>query len=344
MAETFLITGATGLIGFHVLLAVLAQGHRVRYVVRSTEKAQTVSSNPAVERLAPGDHLVPIVIPDLTVADALDAAIQGVTHVIHCASPVPAPSADPRTEVCEPTIKMSANVLSAALKTPSVRRVVLTSSIVANLGVIPPQRFVSATTRAVLPPMPNVYNNVFEAYLLGKVVEMRNTDEPRARTFLYPMLCSYVVPGYVYGRNELMTGDAQAMKTRNSSNNLLMLALTGGKLPFPVHNGFAHVDDLGELYLRVALLDAQKAKEEGLPQDFGMAVKIEYAKVFSYVKVAYPKAVKEGIFKKGNLPSFPTFYDSDAAKKVLGRDFGSFESAVVGVAGQYLERLGKDKA
>ncbi|CAG9983856.1 unnamed protein product [Clonostachys byssicola] len=343
MAATFLITGATGLIGFHVLLAVLAQGHRVQYVVRSAEKAQMVSSNPAVERLAPGDCLVPIVIPDLTVADALDAAMQGVTHVIHCASPVPAPSADPRTDVCEPTIMMSANLLSAALKTPSVQRVVLTSSIVANLGVIPPQRFVSATTRAVLPPMPNVYKNVFEAYLLGKVVEMRNTDEfVKSKSPHFSV--SYVVPGYVYGRNELMTGDAQAMKTRNSSNNLLMLALTGGKLPFPVHNGFAHVDDLGELYLRVALLDAQKAKEERLPQDFGMAVKVDYAKVFSYVKAAYPKAVKEGIFKKGNLPSFQTFYDSDAAKKVLGRDFRSFESAVVDVAGQYLERLGKEKA
>ncbi|VUC38175.1 unnamed protein product [Clonostachys rosea] len=317
MAATFLITGATGLIGFHVLLTVLAAGYQVRYVVRSEEKAQTVSSNPAIERLAPGDRLAPIIIADFTVADAFDTAIQGVTHVIHCASPVPAPSADPRTEVCEPTIKMSANILNAALKTPSVQRVVLTSSIVANLGVIPPQRFVSASTRAVLPPMPNVYKNVFEAYLLGKVVEMRNTDD-FVKTKKPHFSVSYV-PGYIYGRNELMIGEAEAMKTRNSSNNLLMLALTGGKLPFPVHNGFAHMDDVGELYLRVALLDAQKAKEEKLPQDFGIATKM-----FSYVKAAYPKAVKERIFKKGHLSIFPTFYDSDAAKKVLGREFKSF--------------------
>lgn len=106
MAATFLITGASGLIGFRILLAVLAAGHRVRYTVRSEEKAQIVKSNPAVQKLgiATDDRLSAVVIPDFTVEGAFDAALEGVTHVIHAGSPVPMPTFDPRTQVFEPTL------------------------------------------------------------------------------------------------------------------------------------------------------------------------------------------------------------------------------------------------
>lgn len=103
MATTFLITGASGLIGFRILLAALAAGHNVRYTVRSEEKARVVSNNPAVKKLGAGDRLLPIVIPDLAVNGAFDSAVQDVTHIIHAGSPVPVPVFDPTTQVYEPT-------------------------------------------------------------------------------------------------------------------------------------------------------------------------------------------------------------------------------------------------
>lgn len=103
MTETFLITGASGLIGFRILLAALAAGHNVRYTVRSEEKAKIVSNNPAVKKLGAGERLVPIVIPDLTIDGAFDSAVQKVTHIIHTGSPVPVPTFDPTTQVYEPT-------------------------------------------------------------------------------------------------------------------------------------------------------------------------------------------------------------------------------------------------
>lgn len=105
MAATFLITGASGLIGFRILLAVLAAGHNVRYTVRSDEKAKVVSSNPAIEKLGitTGDRLSPVVIPDFSIDGAFDAALDGVTHIIHAGSPVPVPTFDPTTQVYEPT-------------------------------------------------------------------------------------------------------------------------------------------------------------------------------------------------------------------------------------------------
>lgn len=77
-----------------------------------------------------------------------------------------------------PAIKMSTSILET-LKTPNVQRVVIRSSIVANLGIIP-QRFVSTTTRAVLPPMLNVHKNVFEAYLLRKLDYAQMFSYPKA--------------------------------------------------------------------------------------------------------------------------------------------------------------------
>lgn len=103
MVATFLITGASGLIGFRILLNALASGYNVRYTVRSEEKAKVVFNNPAVKKLGAGDRLLPFVIPDLTVDGALDSAVQGVTYIIHAGSPVPVPSFDPITQIYEPT-------------------------------------------------------------------------------------------------------------------------------------------------------------------------------------------------------------------------------------------------
>lgn len=103
MPSTFLITGASGLIGFRILLNALEAGHDVRYTVRSEEKANIVSSNPAVQKLGAGDRLSAIVISDSTVDGAFDSALEGVTHIIHTGSPVPMPHFDPKTQIFEPT-------------------------------------------------------------------------------------------------------------------------------------------------------------------------------------------------------------------------------------------------
>ncbi|KAG8159439.1 hypothetical protein KVR01_011100 [Diaporthe batatas] len=337
MAATFLITGASGLIGFRILLTALASGHNVRYTVRSEEKAKVVSENPAVKKLGAGDRLVPLVIPDLAVDGALDSAVQGVTHIIHVGSPVPVPTFDPVTQIYEPTVRMSAGILQSALKSPSVRRVVITSSIVANLNPSPEASaaVASASTRVPPPsPVPKTFDNVMEAYVVGKLVEMRDTDNFAKDQAKSPhFTISHVVPGYVFGRNELAL-DTGMMQTQNSSNNFLMVGLLGGELPFPIHGGFAHIDDVAEIHVRVALDEAYAGK------DVGIATKVDYATIFDQIKDKYPEAVKSGIFKKGVVPTLPVEYDSSDAKGILG-ELKSFEAAVSDVAAQYLELLEK---
>ncbi|KAI2468674.1 NAD(P)-binding protein [Annulohypoxylon bovei var. microspora] len=292
MAATILITGASGLIGFRVLLAALAAGHNVRYTVRSEEKAQVVSSNPAVRKLAPGDRLSPVIISDFSADGAFDTALRGVTHIVHAGSP--------------PTVKITSGLLSSALKAPTVQRVIITSSIVANLGFTPPP--------PQLLPVPSTFGDVFEGYITGKIVELHNTDE-FVKTGNPHFTVSHVIPGYVFGRNELAL-DAAMMQTQNSSNNFLMMGMVGGG-------------------------DAPKAGEI---EDFGVATKVDYGSIFDLVEKTFPKAVEAGVFKRGKVPTLPVNYESSDVEKLLGRKLKTFDSAVVDVASQYLEKLGKDKA
>ena len=339
MTATIFITGATGLIGFRILLAALTAGHNVCYVARSEEKAQIVSSNPAVQKLAPGDRLFSIIVPDLSVDGAFDEALKGVTHVIHAGAPTPVPTHDPMTEIYDPTIKIATNLLSSALKSPSLQRFVITSSIVANLGLTSSSSAVNAYTRPPLPnPVPSAFSNVFEGYVTAKIVELYNTDE-FIKTHNPPFTISHVFPGYVFGRNELAL-DPVAMQTQNSSNNLLMMAMLGTEPPYHLLGGFVHVDDLADIHLRVLFLEPQV----GEVQDFGILTKVDYETIFDYVQEAYPRAVANGIFKRGKVTNLPIAYDPSNIEELLGRKPKSFRSAVLDVAGQYLDQLGIEKA
>ena len=89
MSPLVLVTGATGHVGFAVLIATLKSGYRVRAAVRSAAKASVISSNPVVKSLnLPTSSLTFVTVPDLTLPGAYDSAAQDVDYIIHVASPI----------------------------------------------------------------------------------------------------------------------------------------------------------------------------------------------------------------------------------------------------------------
>lgn len=349
MAPIILITGATGFIGFRVLVTTLSAGHTVRCTVRSDAKAKIISSNPAIEKLSPGSRLSFTIVPDMSASGAMDAALKDVTYVLHVGSPVPIPGYDPVTQVYEPTIKGISNLLASALHTPTLKRIIITSSIVSSLSpTSPPPPKTTASTR-IPPPNPcpptTGFTNVFEAYQFAKIVSMAATD-----TFLqdHPDLhfsLAHIIPGYVFGRNELIC-DAEQMLTANSSNILLMEALTGATVPAPILGGAAHVDDVADVHLRTLFLPESEpgADAQLLSKDFAVTIPVKYADAFEFVAKRYPKAVEEGVFLRGSMETMPMGYDASETERVLGIRFREFEDAVYEVAEQYLELLGKERA
>ncbi len=67
--------------------------------------------------------------------------MKGVNALLHIASPLAAPPDDFESSVVQPALQGTMNILKGATKSPSIRRIVITSSIVA---VVPWVDFLSA--------------------------------------------------------------------------------------------------------------------------------------------------------------------------------------------------------
>jgi nucleoside-diphosphate-sugar epimerase len=115
------ITGATGFIGAQITAFALRAGFNVKLSAR--REAQIDSLREAFKEFA--DRVEFVVVPDITKSGAFDAALQGTEHVIHVASPL----AKPGEDLLTPAVKGTTSVLESALKTPSIKKVVITASV-----------------------------------------------------------------------------------------------------------------------------------------------------------------------------------------------------------------------
>lgn len=334
-----LVTGATGLIGFRVLVETLRKGYVVRFTARSEEKAQKVLSRPVIQSLKAQDRLSYVLVPSISAEGAYDEALQGVSYVLHVGSPVPVPTYDPVTQIYEPTVQGIASLLNSALKTPTLKRLVITSSIVATLSPMPdPSVTCTAATRIPITEPPHTPANVFEAYIFGKIIELNKTDEFVATRNPH-FTVAHVFPGYVFGRNDLLDGDE--LLTSISSNGFLLASILGQDIGMQLHGGYVHIDDLVDVHLRVLELSPTTP---GAAAAFGACTTIEAFNTFDVVEKHFPKAVAEGTFSRGVMGRLPISYDSSETERTLGIQFRSFESAVVDTAGQYLQSQGKELA
>lgn len=126
--DTWLITGGSGFLALHCISQTLAAGHKVRTTVRSASKqASILSALDAV--LPPVDSSdVEFVVTDLLSDEGWDQAMDGISVVLHTASPFPGEQPKDENKVIKPAVEGTIRVLKAAKKAGTVRRVVVTSS------------------------------------------------------------------------------------------------------------------------------------------------------------------------------------------------------------------------
>jgi dihydroflavonol-4-reductase len=130
------VTGASGFLGKHIVLALMQAGHSVRASVRNPAMAEQVRHAvlPNVNRNA-SDRLQFVTL-DLTHDEGWAEAMGGASALVHTASPFPiAPPKNP-DDLVRPAVDGTRRALCAA-KTAGVSRVILTSSAIA---VIQPWR------------------------------------------------------------------------------------------------------------------------------------------------------------------------------------------------------------
>lgn len=126
---TVLVTGGTGFLGAHCIIAALNAGHRVRTTVRDLKRETDVRAMLKVAGVDPGDRLS-FAAADLMRDDGWANAVAGCDYVLHVASPFPATFPKDENEIIVPARDGALRVLRAA-KAAGVKRVVLTSSFAA---------------------------------------------------------------------------------------------------------------------------------------------------------------------------------------------------------------------
>ncbi len=130
MTHTLLVTGAAGYLASWIVHDLLGQGHTVHGTVRSLRDAAKLEHLHKLAARYPGR--LQLFEADLVQPGSFDAAVDGCSQVIHVASPyfIKKPQ-DIGRELVEPAVQGTLNVLGAVERAPSVKRVVLTSSVAA---------------------------------------------------------------------------------------------------------------------------------------------------------------------------------------------------------------------
>jgi len=124
--KTAMITGATGYVAGWIVKRLLDEGYTVHAPVRDPENSEKLKYLNTLAENAPGG--IRFFKADLLAEGSYDEAMQGCEVVFHTASPFMMAVNDPQKELIEPAQLGTRNVLESANRTPTVKRVVLTSS------------------------------------------------------------------------------------------------------------------------------------------------------------------------------------------------------------------------
>ncbi|RZV54796.1 MAG: NAD-dependent epimerase/dehydratase family protein [Pseudomonadales bacterium] len=127
-----LVTGATGYVAGILVKRLLEAGVTVHAAVRDPSKQEKVKYLDEIAAASPGK--IEYFKADLMDTGSYAEAMEGCSIVFHTASPFKLNVKDPQKELVEPAKLGTRNVLNEATKTPSVKRVVVTSSTAAISG------------------------------------------------------------------------------------------------------------------------------------------------------------------------------------------------------------------
>lgn len=128
-----LVTGANGYVASWLVKLLLEEGWHVHGTVRNPDDDKKVGHLKKIAANSPGK--LTLFKADLLKDGDFHAAMQGCELVYHTASPFIARGLkDPVKELIEPALSGTRNVLNSVNRTPSVKRVVLTTSVVAIYG------------------------------------------------------------------------------------------------------------------------------------------------------------------------------------------------------------------
>jgi len=227
--STVLVTGGTGYLARWVIAGLVQRGHQVRTTVRRLESADSVRAAIGERVGADAAASVEVVAADLLADDGWDAAVEGVGHVIHTASPL---GFTPGADLVRTAREGVRRVLGAASRA-QVERVVFTSS---GVAAVPDDPSEPANETVWAEPS----GVATRAYRDSKILAERDAWDLAAETGLE---LATVLPTF-------MQGPSLGTPSREGSIEIIRRLLAGG-MPAVPNLGWDVVDvrDIAELHI-----------------------------------------------------------------------------------------------
>lgn len=349
MSDLVFITGGSGHIGYQVVLHALQAGYRVRAAVRSKDKIEKILLAPSIKALGILDdkdsRLQFVEVPDLSVEDAYDEAIKGTQYAIHVASPITSSykeGEDLATQFLKPALVGTMNLLKAAQKAGSIRRVVITSSVAA---ITPSVAFVTGTGDEIYNERSRVqrssgpFSTPGQAYAAGKAGAL-NEAEAWVRSENPSFDIIHIFPGYVIGPNELVTD----IKDASSGTNALVLGPVLGRDAGQRPSISIHVNDVASAHVLALNPQIDANENPGFVLSSEGLQGTSWDRSLQIARQYFPKEVQDGLLPaNGTIESLTVKLDASQTERVLGLRLTPFEEQVKDLLTHYVQ-LARGKA
>jgi nucleoside-diphosphate-sugar epimerase len=335
-----LITGATGHIGSCTLAVALENAYRARVSSRNLASAHKLKDLPSIKPHIEDVDFVEV--PDLLAPGAFDQAVKDVDYILHLASPIPEPDSpatiDVKKDYVEPAVKGTIGILESAARSPSVKRVIIVSSIV----VLGPKDGSTAPIGpddlAPVPDPESVEPDPWAAYPASKRIAheaaTKFMEEKQPHFDLVRIL-----PSYVQGRNLLVTNKD---KLRGGSNDVMMDLVLGKKAPAPRYASTVLVDDVAKMLVLALDTEVAKGGENYIAAGSPSGKGIKWEDAAEIARELFPEAVKSGVLPLGGRQeSVVVDYDVSKSEKAFGFKFQDLKAQVKSLVGQYVDLASK---
>ncbi len=327
-----LVTGASGYIGSWIVRRLLEEGHTVHATVRNPQKAtglehlhQLAADHPGRLRLFAADLLDP---------GSFDEAMAGCELVMHTASPfLLSGYTDAEEALVRPALLGTRNVLDAVNRTPSVKRVVLTSSVAAIYGDARESR--------------DVPGGVFTDEHWNTTSSLEHQPYPYSKTVAEQEAWRYqreqdrwdlvtIHPGLVLGPALTTASDSASLSTMKQFVDGSMLA-GAPKLTM----GVVDVRDVADAHLRAGftpeahgryIVTADSLSLLGI----GKILRGRFGPLYPFPRTTVPKAIVKIIAPAAGLTrkfvdrnvGYPLAFDNSRSRSELGLEYRPVERTV----------------
>ncbi|OBK14425.1 diaminohydroxyphosphoribosylaminopyrimidine deaminase [Mycobacterium asiaticum] len=327
-----LVTGASGYIGSWIVRLLLEAGRTVHGTVRNPQKPSGLEHLHKLSDAHPGR--LRLFKADLLETGSFDEAMDGCELVMHTASPFLLSGVkDAQEALVRPALEGTRNVLDSVNRTPSVKRVVLTSSVVAICG---DNRDSLDVPGGVLTDEHwNTTSSVdHQPYPYSKTVAEREAWRYQEAQDRWDMVTIH--PGLVLGPSLTSASDSASLSTMKQFTDGTLFAGAPGLMM-----GVVDVREVADAHLRAGFTPEAHGRyivnaDSVTLLQIGKMLRRKYGPLYPFPWTTLPKVVVKAIAPVAGLTrkfvdrnvGYPLAFDNSRSRNELGLTYRPLEQTV----------------